>query len=93
MDALTSIESDIYASIVDGLSNQEIADKRHVAIETVKGHVTNIYKKIGIKCRSKLIAEHYKKRLALPTGQITISLTHSELARIMAARAGNYSVL
>ena len=93
MEGLTSIESDIYAGIVDGLSNQEIADRRHVAIETVKGHVTNIYRKAGIKSRAKLIATHYKRRLALPTGQITISLTHSELARIMAARAGNHSVL
>ena len=39
-----------------GLKNQEIADRLFIELKTVKYHLTNIYKILGVKSRSELMA-------------------------------------
>lgn len=53
---ITEREVEIIKFIVDGCSNQEISSKLFISINTVKNHIYNIYKKIGIKNRYELIS-------------------------------------
>ncbi|MDH5397621.1 MAG: LuxR C-terminal-related transcriptional regulator [Cyclobacteriaceae bacterium] len=49
-------EESIIMEICQGLSNQEIADKLFISLQTVKGHTSRIYVKTNIKSRAQLIA-------------------------------------
>lgn len=52
---LTQREIDIIKLLSRGLSNQEIAENLFISVNTVRNHIYNIYKKIGIKSRYELI--------------------------------------
>lgn len=52
---LTQQERKIYNFIINGDSNKEIASKLNVSVSTIKTHINNIYKKIGISSRTELI--------------------------------------
>lgn len=41
-------ESEVLALLAQGYSDQEIADRLTVTIQTIKGHTTRIYGKIGV---------------------------------------------
>lgn len=49
-------EADIIAEICNGLSNQEIADKLFISLQTVKDHTSRIYSKTNVKNRMQLMA-------------------------------------
>ena len=53
---LSQRESEIADLLVQGLRYREIADRLFISEWTVKNHVRNIYKKLSIDRRSKLIA-------------------------------------
>jgi NarL family two-component system response regulator LiaR len=50
-DELTEREREVLGLLVEGMSNQEIADKLFLGIGTVKFHVRNIYSKLGVDNR------------------------------------------
>lgn len=52
---LSSREQEIIPYIMDGRSNKEIEDSLFISLATVKSHIYNIYKKMGIKSRMELI--------------------------------------
>lgn len=52
---LSMREAEVAEAICLGLRNKEIAIKLFVTEKTVKFHLTNIYKKMGIVCRSQLV--------------------------------------
>lgn len=52
--ALTEREADILLQIVNGLKNQEIADKLFVSVNTIKYHTRNIYEKLDVKKRGDI---------------------------------------
>lgn len=52
---LTQREIEIVELIADGLSNQDIAEKLFISVNTARNHIYNIYKKMGIKNRYELI--------------------------------------
>jgi len=56
LEPLTKRELVLLIDIASGLSNQEISDKRFVAISTVKWHLKNIYAKLDAKHRAQAIA-------------------------------------
>lgn len=58
---LTQREKEITELIMDGLTNQEIADKLFISIKTVKTHIYNIYQKLDIKNRTELIFKFKKQ--------------------------------
>jgi ATP/maltotriose-dependent transcriptional regulator MalT len=48
-------EKEIIAEICNGLSNQQIADKLFISLQTVKDHTHRIYGKIDVNSRVQLI--------------------------------------
>jgi LuxR family maltose regulon positive regulatory protein len=50
-------EQQILQSISAGLSNQEIAEKFSISASTVKTHLENIFRKLGVSSRTQAIAQ------------------------------------
>lgn len=51
---LTAREADVLELLQGGRSNAEIAAALHVGVETVRTHVRNIYRKLGVRTRREL---------------------------------------
>jgi len=49
--------------IVDGLSNQEIADKLIISLATAKTHVRNILNKLAVDDRTQAAVHAMRRRL------------------------------
>ena len=58
---LTAREADVLPLVVDGLSNQEIADRLHLGVTTVKTHVANLMDKLGAQNRVQLAVYGYQR--------------------------------
>jgi DNA-binding CsgD family transcriptional regulator len=54
--AFSEKEKDILLLTLKGCSNAEIGEMLHISLSTVKAHLTNIYKKAGVKNRYELFA-------------------------------------
>lgn len=63
INKLTKREKEILKLVVEGLSNQEIADKLFVNIRTVETHKTNIMNKLELKNTVELIKFAIKNKL------------------------------
>ena len=61
---LTSREIVILKAIARGLSNKSIADELFVTEQTVKFHLTNIYRKVGVANRTEAALHAYRSGLA-----------------------------
>lgn len=68
--ALTKRESEILSLITSGHNNREISSKLYISELTVKTHINNIYKKLGITNRMEAIL-HTKKTMGLSSNAIT----------------------
>lgn len=51
---LTSKEKEVTLMILEEKKNQEIANEMFVELSTIKTHINNIYKKVGVKNRKEL---------------------------------------
>jgi len=60
-DPLTARELDVLPLVVDGLSNQEIADRLHLGVTTVKTHVANLMEKTGSANRVQLAVRGFQR--------------------------------
>ena len=56
-------EKIILQFLADGSSNKELAESMKISINTVKFHLSNLYKKLGVKNRSQAISFFYSRRL------------------------------
>jgi DNA-binding NarL/FixJ family response regulator len=63
---LTARERDIAALVGEGLKNKQIADQLGIAEKTIKGHLTNIFLKVGVEDRLELALLAIKAHLAPP---------------------------
>jgi two-component system NarL family response regulator len=61
---LTDREASILAAVAQGLSNRQIADKFSVTEQTVKFHLTNIYRKLNVTNRLTAARYAYEHGLA-----------------------------
>lgn len=52
---LTPREREIVRLIVDGASNKEVASSLNISERTVKGHLSNVFQKLGVTDRLKLM--------------------------------------
>jgi WD40 repeat protein/serine/threonine protein kinase len=55
VESLTRREQEILQLIVEGDTNQEIAQKLYLEISTVKWHISRMYKKLGVRSRVQAI--------------------------------------
>lgn len=62
-------EAEIIGLILRGFSNKEIGDKLFISLDTVKKHIFNIYKKVGVKNRLQL-SYFIQNRLGSPPGNM-----------------------
>jgi DNA-binding NarL/FixJ family response regulator len=53
-------------SLLENLSNKEIASKLNIAERTVKFHVSNLLSKFGVRRRADLILLTFQRRMAAP---------------------------
>jgi DNA-binding NarL/FixJ family response regulator len=63
---LTPRERDIVVLVGEGLKNREIAERLAIAEKTIKGHLTNIFLKLGVQDRLALALLAIKTHLAAP---------------------------
>jgi len=54
-DDLTNREVDVVTLVTNGLSNQEIADRLYLSINSVKTYIRSAYRKIGATSRSQAV--------------------------------------
>ena len=52
---LSPREAEVVALIARGLSNQEIAERAHVSMNTIKSYVRSAYRKIGVQRRTQAV--------------------------------------
>jgi DNA-binding NarL/FixJ family response regulator len=78
MTSLTSREQEIVLTLAaGGPSNKDVGRRLHVSEGTVKVHLHNIYRKLGVKNRTELVARAHTEMVAL---------AHTELAAARPAR-------
>jgi LuxR family maltose regulon positive regulatory protein len=63
VEPLSERERQVLSLIIEGLSNQEIADKLVISIRTVKKHIENLYSKLDVKSRTQAIAKAKELKL------------------------------
>lgn len=54
---LSKSELKVVSEIIRGLTNKEVGNNLFVSEKTIKFHLTNIYKKMGVQSRSQLIVK------------------------------------
>jgi len=56
LEPLSDREFEVLGLLVSGLSNQEIAQRLFVSVNTVKTHISHVYGKLGVNSRAQAIA-------------------------------------
>ncbi|MDF1606229.1 response regulator transcription factor [Nocardioides sp. YIM 152315] len=64
--ALSEREEQVLALIAQGLTNQEIADRVFISINSVKTYIRSAYRKIGVSSRSQAVAWGLRKGVLPP---------------------------
>jgi DNA-binding CsgD family transcriptional regulator len=59
MTKFTAHELEVIAYLLKGLSNVEISKRLRISKDTVKFHLTNCYKKFGVKTRTQFIIKYF----------------------------------
>ncbi|WHZ21327.1 MAG: Two-component transcriptional response regulator, LuxR family [Nitrospira sp.] len=65
-DGLTEREREVVRLISEGLSNKDIADRLCISSITVRHHLTNIFDKLGVSNRQKLLIRAHQQGLVRP---------------------------
>ena len=64
---LSKRETEVLVLVVQGLSNQEIADQIFISVPTVKTHLSNIYSKLDVKRRTQAVQRAIELGMVAPT--------------------------
>jgi len=60
---LTDREREVLTCMVEGLNNQEIAEKLVISLGTVKFHISNIFQKLGVDSRVEVVKAALEQKL------------------------------
>jgi DNA-binding NarL/FixJ family response regulator len=60
---LTPREKEILLMITQGMTNELIADKSFISVQTVRNHIKNIYDKLQVHSRAQVVVKAYKDKL------------------------------
>jgi len=60
--ALSTREMEILVLLTEGLSNKEIASRLDIGTGTVRTHISHIFEKLHVRCRSEAVAHYYQSR-------------------------------
>ena len=60
-DPMTTSEREVLGLLAQGYANQEIADRRRVALTTVRTQLTAIYQKLHVRSRTEAVAAFHRK--------------------------------
>lgn len=60
---MTEREREVLRCLVDGLNNNEIAEKLVISLGTVKFHVSNIFQKLGVDSRVEVVKIAIERKL------------------------------
>ena len=60
---LTAREKEILGYLVEGMSYKLIADRCFISVETVNGHIRNIYEKLQVHSKGEAVAKAIKRRI------------------------------
>lgn len=63
---LSARETEVVRAVAAGRTNQEIAADLHISLSTVKGHLTAVYDKLGVRNRVEVASWAWGTRLAGP---------------------------
>ena len=63
-DDLTAREAEILRLVASGLSSRDIAEALTLSVRTVERHITNIYRKAGVRTRAQATAYALRRGLA-----------------------------
>jgi len=55
VDKISRKEQEVIILVAQGFRNREIADKMNISEQTVKAHISNIFRKVNINNRSQLV--------------------------------------
>ncbi|MDD2393532.1 MAG: LuxR C-terminal-related transcriptional regulator [Eubacteriales bacterium] len=60
---LTRREKEVFELLVEGYTLKESADKLNLKYSTVNTHVTNLYRKLGVRSRAELIILYRSEKI------------------------------
>ncbi len=77
---LTAREAEIIALITQGLSNQEIANRSYLSINSIKTYIRSAYRKMGVTSRSQAVLWGVSHGFQPDTARLVASRDGSDLA-------------
>jgi len=60
---LTTREKEILVLITQGMTNELIATKLFISVQTVRNHIKNIYDKLQVHSRAQVVAKAFREKL------------------------------
>jgi DNA-binding NarL/FixJ family response regulator len=60
---LTTREKEILQLVTHGISNDAIAEKLFISVQTVRNHIKNIYDKLQVHSRAQVVAKAFREKL------------------------------
>jgi LuxR family maltose regulon positive regulatory protein len=63
LDPLTERERHVLSLVAEGMRNEEISERLHIALSTTKWHMKNIFGKLGVVCRTEALVRAKQLRL------------------------------
>jgi two-component system, NarL family, response regulator LiaR len=63
LEPLTVKEQKLLIGLVNGLSNQQLADTAFLSVNTIKTHLKNIYRKLEVSSRTEAVSKAKKLHL------------------------------
>ena len=71
LSVISERETAVLNLVVQGKTNLVIAEKLYISVNTVKNHLKNIFKKMGVSCRAQAVAKYLETSKTQQTSQQT----------------------